>query len=80
MPDLRTVVLVVYALGVAIGLAVTDARWPTRLALALLWPLGPAALVVTLAVLFLALPIAFPVAGSIVFAIAVAAAVALAVR
>ena len=72
--------LVAYALGVAIGLAVTDARWPTRLALALLWPLGPAALVVTLAVLFLALPIAFPVAGSIVFAIAVAAAVALAVR
>ena len=72
--------LVVYALGVAIGLAVTDARWPTRLALALLWPLGPAALVVTLAVLFLALPIAFPVAGSIVFAIAVAAALALAVR
>ena len=80
MPDLRTMVLVVYGLGVAIGLARTDARWPTRVALALLWPLGPAALAVTLAVLFLALPIAFPVAGSIVFAVGVAAAVALILR
>ena len=80
MPDVRTMVLVVYGLGVAIGLARTDARWPTRVALALLWPLGPAALAVTLAVLFLALPIAFPVAGSIVFAIGVAAAVALVLR
>ena len=80
MPDLTRIVLVMYGLGVAVGLARTDARWSTRVALALLWPLGPAALVVTLAVLFLALPIAFPVVGSIVFAIGVAAALALVVR
>jgi hypothetical protein len=72
MPDLTTIVLVVYGLGVAIGLARTDASWPTRVALALLWPLGPAALIVAVALLFLALPIAFPVVGSIVFAIGVA--------
>jgi hypothetical protein len=77
VPDLTRIALVVYGLGVAIALARTDAHWPTRIALALLWPLGPVALVVVVTVLFFALPIAFPVVGSIVFAIGLALAVAL---
>jgi hypothetical protein len=77
MPDLTTILLVVYGLGAAIGLVRTDAKWPARIALSLLWPLGPAALVVTVALLFVALPIAFPIVGSIVFAIGVAIMAAL---
>jgi hypothetical protein len=77
MPDLTTILLVVYGLGAAIGLVRTDGKWPARIALSLLWPLGPAALVVTVALLFVALPIAFPIVGSIVFAIGVAIMAAL---
>jgi hypothetical protein len=51
--------LVVYLTGVAIGLWRTDAPWPTRLLLPLLWPIGPAAFVVTVAILLAAAPIAF---------------------
>lgn len=72
MPDLTTIALVVYGIGVAIGLARIDARWHARLALALLWPLGPLAFVVVIAVLYIALPVAFPVVGSIVFGIGLA--------
>jgi hypothetical protein len=80
MPDLTTIALVVYAIGVAIGLARTDDRWPTRIALAVLWPLGPLAFVVVVAVLYLALPIAFPVVGSIIFAIGAGVAYVLIAR
>src|SRR5262249_57448369 len=77
MPDLTRAVLLAYGLGVAIGLARTDASWPARVALALLWPLGPAAFIVVVTLLFFALPIAFPIVGSIVFAIGVAIMAAL---
>jgi len=80
MRDLTTTVVVVYGLGVAIGLARTDASWPTRVAMALLWPLGPAAFIIVVALLFLALPIAFPIVGSVVFAIGVAIMAALVIR
>lgn len=63
----------VYLAGVAVGLAATDARWPSRVGLALLWPLGPLAFVVTIALLVVASFVAFPLVG----AVAVAAAVAL---
>jgi hypothetical protein len=60
------IVLLVYSVGVLTGLAATDARPASRLAHALLWPLGPAAFVVTLAVLAAASLIAFPIVGVVV--------------
>lgn len=53
----------VYVAGVLCGLLVTDARPAERLALALLWPLGPLAFVVTVTLLLAALPVAFPKVG-----------------
>jgi hypothetical protein len=68
-----TVLALVYAIGVGLALWRTDAAWPTRLAVAVLWPLGPLAFVVTVAILLAASLIAFPlVAGSIVIAGALA--------
>lgn len=52
-------VLAIYLIGVAIGLWRTDAPLPTRLLLALLWPIGPLAFVVVVAILLAAAPIAF---------------------
>ncbi len=53
----------VYVCGVLCGLLVTDARPAERLALALLWPIGPLAFMVTVTLLLAALPIAFPIIG-----------------
>ena len=44
----------VYAVGVVIGLCVMRDRWPSRLATALVWPLGPAAFAVVVSILLLA--------------------------
>ena len=71
MPEMW-IVVVAYVAGVLIGLAATDARPAARLGLALLWPLGFAAFVVTLAVLAAASLIAFPIVGVAVLAGAVA--------
>jgi hypothetical protein len=49
--DGSTLVVAIYLAGVVIGLALVDGRPAVRLGLALLWPLGPLAFVVTLAVL-----------------------------
>jgi hypothetical protein len=58
---------VIYAAGALMALWRTDAHWPTRLTVALLWPLGPLAFVVTVAILVAASLIAFPlVAGALV--------------
>jgi len=51
--------LAVYLVGVAVGLWRTDAPWPSRVALAVLWPIGPLAFVVTIAILLAAAPVAF---------------------
>ena len=51
--------LTIYLAGVAIGLWRTDASWPTRVLLALLWPIGPLAFVMVVAILVAATPIAF---------------------
>jgi hypothetical protein len=51
--------LAIYLAGVVIGLWRTDARWHSRLLLAVLWPIGPVAFVVTVAVLLAATPVAF---------------------
>ena len=49
----------------------TDAAWPTRLAVAFLWPLGPLAFLVTVSILLAASLIAFPlVTGAIAAAVA----------
>ena len=50
----------IYAAGALLALWRTDASWPTKLALAALWPLGPLAFVVTVAILLGASLIAFP--------------------
>ena len=65
MPEVW-IVLLVYGVGVLIGLAATDARPAARVGLALLWPTGPVAFVVTLAVLAAAALIAFPIVGVVV--------------
>ena len=51
--------LVIYLAGVVIGLWRTDAPLPTRLLLAVLWPIGPLAFVIVVAILLAATPIAF---------------------
>ena len=56
----------VYAAGALVALWRTDAGWPTRIALALLWPIGPLAFMVTVAILLGASLIAFPVVAGIV--------------
>jgi hypothetical protein len=52
-------VLAIYLTGVAIGLWRTDAPVPARLLLAVLWPIGPLAFVIVVAILVAAAPIAF---------------------
>jgi hypothetical protein len=50
-------VLAIYLAGVAIGLWRTDATLPTRVLLAVLWPIGPLAFVVVVVILLAAAPI-----------------------
>ena len=64
----------VYAAGALVALWRTDAGWPTRIALALLWPIGPLAFVVTVAILLGASLIAFPLVAGII-AVLVAAGI-----
>ena len=63
--------LAVYIVGVLIGLAVMRDAWHARLATALVWPLGPIAFVVVLAILLTAAAVLWP-------AVMLAAAVAVA--
>jgi hypothetical protein len=70
-----TLVASLYALGVLIGLWRTQARWPGRVALALLWPIGPLAFVLTVALLMLVSLVAFPLFGAVVVAAGAAAAI-----
>jgi hypothetical protein len=51
-------VLALYLAGVAIGLWRTDAPLPARLLLAILWPIGPLAFVIVVAILLAASPLA----------------------
>ena len=62
-----------YIAGVLVGLWRVDGPWPTKLTLALLWPLGPLAFVVIVAILLAASLVAFPAVGAVVAASAVAA-------
>ncbi len=65
--------MLIYAAGVAAGLVFTDARPAGRVALALAWPIGPLAFVVTITVLLLSALVIFPVVGALVAAGAVGA-------
>lgn len=62
----------VYVAGVVLGLIVIDARPPARIGLALLWPLGPLAFLVTITILIVASLIAFPAFGAAVLLAGVA--------
>ena len=55
----------VYVAGVAWGLLMIDARAAARVGLALLWPLGPLAFVVTITILLAASLIAYPVVAGV---------------
>jgi hypothetical protein len=52
--------VIVYLAGVMWGLVATDARPFERIALSVLWPLGPLAFTVVIAILLAASLIAFP--------------------
>ena len=53
--------LVVYAAGIVIGLSVMRDPWPSRLLIALVWPLGPMAFVVVTSVMLVVAAILWPV-------------------
>ena len=59
----------IYAVGALLAIWRTDASWPTRVALALLWPLGPLAFVVTVAILLAASLVAFPLIAGLLAAV-----------
>ena len=48
----------IYAAGVVVGVCMTDDRPVTRVALALLWPLGPIAFLATVSFLIVIAPVA----------------------
>jgi hypothetical protein len=60
--------LLLYFGGAVVALWRTDASWPVRILLALLWPIGPAAFIAAVALLLGASVIAFPLVGAIVAA------------
>ena len=59
------VTLLIYLVGVALGVAFTDARPLTRVAIALAWPIGPAAFVLVVSLLLVAALYLFPVFGAV---------------
>jgi hypothetical protein len=59
-------VLLIYVVGVLLGLAFTDGRPLTRVVLALAWPVAPLAFVVVVSGLLLAALYIFPVFGAVV--------------
>jgi len=58
----------VYVVGVLVGLIATQGGVATRVGIALLWPLGPLAFVITVAGLLVVAAIAFPLFGVILAA------------
>jgi hypothetical protein len=69
--------LLIYLVGVVWGLIMIDARPVTRAAISLVWPLGPAAFVVTIVILVAAATIAFPTFAFVLLGALLAAAWAL---
>ena len=52
-----------YLAGALVALAATDDRWPVRLTLAVLWPVGPLAFVAIVALLLVVAAILWPWVG-----------------
>ena len=67
------VVLLIYVVGVLLGLAFTDGRPLVRLILALAWPIAPLAFVTVVSGLLLAALYIFPVFGAMTAAGVIAA-------
>ena len=63
----------IYAAGALLALWRTDASWPKKVGVAALWPLGPLAFVVTVAILLGASLIAFPWIAALVAVVAAGA-------
>ena len=61
-------ITVVYVVGIVIGLVAIDGGPATRVGLAIAWPLGPLAFLVTVAGLLVVAGIAFPIFGAILAA------------
>ena len=59
-----------YVAGVLWGLLKIDAPPGERLAIALLWPVGPLAFIATVTLLLIALPVAFPKVGILFWVVA----------
>jgi hypothetical protein len=59
----------IYLLGVIVGLIATQGGVGTRLVMALLWPLGPLAFIITATGLLVVAGIAFPMFGVILAAL-----------
>jgi hypothetical protein len=62
-----------YVVGVLVGLIATQGGVGTRLGLALLWPLGPLAFLITITGLLVVAAIAFPLFGVVLAAVLAAA-------
>ena len=77
MSEPWTYIAVVYVAGVLWGLFVIDAHAGVRIGLAVLWPLGPLAFLLTVTLLLAASLIAFPLWG---VTVALAAIVLFALR
>jgi hypothetical protein len=54
-------VLYIYLAGVLVALAVMRDPWPARVTIALVWPLGPIAFVVVVAIMLVAAAILWPI-------------------
>ena len=61
--------LLIYAAGAALGLMFTDDRPAARVAVALLWPIGPLAFALVISLLLLAAALIFPVFGAAAIAL-----------
>lgn len=70
MNDWSSVAALIYIGGILLGLGLVDAGPVGRVALALLWPLGPVAFTVTIAILLATSLVAFPLFGLSVLAVA----------
>jgi hypothetical protein len=68
-----TAIEIVYVAGVLVGLLATDGGLAARVGLALAWPLGPLAVLATVAGLLVVAAIAFPFVGVILAALVAAA-------
>ena len=61
--SLEFIAAIIYSAGFVLAFIKTDAKLLAKFGLALAWPLGPLAFIVTLSILFVVLIVAFPLVG-----------------